>query len=65
MIWQNLYLFLVTCCMTWENFCLFLVTCCIFYIAKIVDNATFVYRWQCNLCLYSISCDLVSTNQIL
>ena len=22
-------------------------------------------RWQCNLCLYSISCDLVSTNQIL
>ena len=47
----------------WENLCLFLVVCCmtvqsaIFYITKIVDCATFV--------LCSISCDLVSTNQIL
>ena len=35
--------------MTWENLCLFLVTCCmtvqsaIFYITKIIDSATFVY----------------------
>jgi hypothetical protein len=49
MIWENLCLFLVMCCMTWENLCLFLVTCCmtvqsaIFYITKIVDSATFVY----------------------
>jgi hypothetical protein len=43
MTWENLYLFLVTCCMTWENLCLFLVMCCIFYIAKIVDNVALQY----------------------
>ena len=35
MIWENVCLFLVTCCMTVQS--------AIFYITKIVDSATFVY----------------------
>jgi hypothetical protein len=35
MIWENLCLFLVTCCMTVQS--------AIFYITKIIDSATFVY----------------------
>ena len=48
--------------MIWENLFIFS--------NMLYDHAIcyFLYyknRWQCNLCLYNITCDLVSTNQIL
>jgi hypothetical protein len=44
---------------------------CMFIFSNVLHDRAichFLYyknRWQCNLCLCSISCDLVSTNQIL